>query len=178
MAEFSQNLWRRSTGKGSMAVRWGFDIASFVHAWPGPEKFSTLPRPLEEITDERRMGVATLALLGSRGEYWIALGLIAGYAQEEDQSIPQLLERLAPTGELSSAGARQLLSWANQQPFMQEIGGVRGPVIGAVYAVATAIRPEALAAAADAATAFQLCYDAYQPDMDRVMACYLEQISQ
>ncbi len=40
-----------------------------------------------------------------------------------------------------------------------------------------AIRPDALAAASDDGAAFQLCYDNYAPDMDRVMACYLGQIS-
>ena len=41
----------------------------------------------------------------------------------------------------------------------------------------SAIRPDALAAAADDGAAFQLCYDTYAPDMNRVMACYLREIS-
>jgi hypothetical protein len=159
-----------------MTVRWRFDADAFLRSWSA---FDALPPAvsLEDVREQRRLGAATLALLGSRQEYWVALGLIAGYAQDQDESIPYLVERLAPTGELRIADTEQVLAWASEQDFAGELD-IAGPVISAaVYSVVAAIRPEALAAAADDGAAFQLCYDTYAPDMNRVMACYLRQIS-
>ena len=129
------------------------------------------------MREERRLGVATLTLLGARQEYWVALGLLAGYAQDQDESIPYLVERLAPTGELPLNGADEVLAWAGEQEFAGELR-IPAPVVSAaIYSVVSAVQPGALAAAADDGAAFQLCYDTYKPDMDRVLACYWGQIS-
>lgn len=160
-----------------MTVRWRFDAEAFLHSWSA---FEAIPAPfgvLGEVRDGRRMGVATLALLGSRREYWVALGLIAGYAQEQDDSIPRLVERLAPTGELQLPDTQQILSWAYEQQFARELDMTEPVISAAAYSVISALRPEALAAAADEGATFQLCYDTYKPDMQRVMACYLSQTS-
>ena len=159
-----------------MTVRWRFEADAFLRSWSG---FDARPTPvnLEDVREERRLGAATLALLGARQEYWVALGLIAGYAQDQDESVPHLVERLAPTGELPFTGADEVVSWASQQEFARELG-IPAPVVSAgIYSVVSAIRPDALAAAADDGAGFQLCYDTYKPDMDRVMACYWGQIS-
>jgi len=155
-----------------MTVRWRFDAGTFVRSWSAFEALPGSFSRLGEVTDERRMGVATLALLSTRQEYWVALGLVAGYAQDEDESIPGLVERLAPTGELQLPGTQQILSWAGEQQFAGELGIPEPVISAAIYSVISAIRPEALAAAADAGAAFQLCYDTFKPDMERVMACY------
>ncbi|HEY7101904.1 MAG TPA: hypothetical protein VH573_09735 [Mycobacteriales bacterium] len=159
-----------------MTVRWRFEADAFLRSWSG---FDARPAPvdLENVREERRLGAATLALLGARREYWVALGLIAGYAQEQDESIPFLVERLAPTGELPFTQADEVVSWATAQEFAGELD-IPAPVLSAaIYSVVSGIRPDALAAAADDGAAFQLCYDTYKPDMDRVMACYWGQIS-
>jgi hypothetical protein len=116
------------------------------------------------------MGLATLALVSIRRDYWVALALIAGYAEEEEQSVPQLIDRLAPAGELSSSAAQQVVAWANERPFATDLGDPES-VTGAVYTIVTALRPEALAAAADTGTVFRVCYRTYQPDMGKVWAC-------
>jgi hypothetical protein len=159
-----------------MTVRWRFEAGAFVRSWSG---FDALPAPvnLQAVREQRRLGAATLALVGARRDYWLALGLIAGYAQDQDESIPYLVGRLAPTGELPLTAADEVLSWASGQDFAGELD-IAAPVLSAaIYTVVSAIRPDALAAAADDGAAFQLCYDTYKPDMDRVMACYWGQIS-
>jgi hypothetical protein len=159
-----------------MAVRWRFDVGSFIRSWPSSEGLTSLPALLEGARDEQRMGLATLALVSTRRDYWVALALIAGYAEEEEQSVPQLIDRLAPTGELGSASAQQVVSWANERPFAADLGDSES-VTGAVYTVVTAIRPEALAAAADTGTVFRVCYRRYQPDMGKVWACVRRELS-
>ena len=65
-----------------MAVRWRFDVGSFIRSWPSAG-LPSLPVLLEGARDEQRMGLATLALVSTRRDYWVALALIAGYAEEE-----------------------------------------------------------------------------------------------
>ncbi len=153
-----------------MAVRWRFDVGSFIRSWPSSAALPSLPALLAGARDEQRVGLATLALVSTRRDYWVALALIAGYAEEQEQSVPQLVDRLAPTGELSLSAAGQVVAWATERPFAADLGDPES-VTGAVYTVVTALRPEALAAAADTGAVFWVCYRTYQPDMGKVWAC-------
>jgi hypothetical protein len=155
-----------------MAVPLGFNVDAFIRSWPDFENSLSLPVLLRETRADRRMGVATLALVSSRREYWIALGLITGYAQEEDQTLPQVIDDLTSTGEMSSPGMQQILSWAREQPFARQLDEPE-IVTSAIYSVGTALRPEALQAAAESGASWEDCWEAHKPDLRGAWECYL-----
>lgn len=129
-----------------------------------------MSRDLDELRPERRIGLATLTLVGTRREYWVALGAIASYADEEERSIPDQLAVLSPAGEFAYSGAEQIASWAMAQSFS---GGLhdRGEMTTAIYTIGSACRPESIAIAAETGGLFVICQQAYEPDWERVWEC-------
>ena len=158
-----------------MDVIWGFNVDTFIDSWSDFENSLSLPVLLRESTADQRMGAATLALVSSRREYWIALGLITGYAQEERQTFPQVIDSLISTGDISSPGIQQIVSWAIEQPFAERLGEPE-IVTGAIYSVGTTLRPEAIQAAAQSGASWEDCWDTYRPDFDMAWACFLGQL--
>jgi hypothetical protein len=156
-----------------MVVSWSFNVDAFIDSWSDFENSRPFPAFVRETSAER-IGVATLALVSSRREYWIALGLITGYAEENQQTLRQVVDSVTSTGEIVSSGTRRILSWAIEQPFAQQLGNVE-TVMSAIYSVGAALRPEAIEAAAVSGASWEACWERYKPDLSRAWACYLGQ---
>ena len=153
-----------------MVVRSRFDFAAYIGAWPDFRRLPAVAEGLDELPDPRRVGLATLVLLSSQRPYWVGLGLLASYADEHERSLPDLLEVLAPGGELPWSAATEVTGWAATQAFAAAVGDA-GEATGGVYTVASSLRPEALAMAADTGSRVAVCTALYRPDWARVRAC-------
>jgi hypothetical protein len=153
-----------------MVVRSRFDFAAYIGAWSDFRRLPDVASGLDELPTELRVGLATLVLLSWQRPYWVGLGLLASYADEHERSLPDLLEVLAPGGELPWSAAEEVSAWAATQTYAAEVGD-QGQATAGVYTVGTSLRPEALAMAADAASRVSICIALYKPDWPRVRAC-------
>jgi hypothetical protein len=155
-----------------MATRPRFDFQSFIGAWSRFRSLPPMAPSLEDMPPERRAGLVALALISSSREHWLALGVLASYADEERRSIPDLIAVHSPAGEFSYAGARQMAGWAATQSFSDELGDPE-QLTAAIYTLGSSFRAEVVAMAVENGGHFEICEKLCGPDPARILHCVL-----
>jgi hypothetical protein len=153
-----------------MATRPRFNFQWFIGAWSRFRDLPPMTSYLEDMQPDRRAGLAALALISSSREHWLALGVLASYADEERRSIPDLLAVNSPGGAFAYASARQMASWATTQSFSGELGDP-GQLTAAIYTIGSSFRAEVVAMAVESGGQFDICEKACGPDEARILRC-------
>jgi hypothetical protein len=156
-----------------MATRPRFDFQSFIGAWSRFRNLPPMTSALEDVPSERRAGLTALALIGSSREHWVALGVLASYADEERRSIPDLLAVHSPGGEFAYSSARQMAGWATTQSYAEELGDPE-QLTAAIYSIGSSFRAEVVAMAVESGGNFEICERLCGPNPDRILQCLLQ----
>jgi hypothetical protein len=156
-----------------MGTRPRFDFQSFIGGWSRFRNLPPMASHLEGVSPDRRAGLAALALISASREHWIALGVLASYADEERRSIPDLLEVNSPGGAFAYASAREMASWAATQSFTRELGDP-GQLTAAIYALCSSFRAEVVAMAVESGGQFEICERLCGPDPARILQCVVQ----
>jgi hypothetical protein len=156
-----------------MATRPRFDFQRFIGAWSRFRDLPPMTGYLEDMQPDRRAGLTALALISSSREHWLALGVLASYADEERRSIPDLLAVHSPGGEFAYSSAKQMARWATTQSFSEELGDPE-QLTAAIYTIGSSFRAEVVAMAVENGGQFEICERICGPDEARILRCLLQ----